>query len=96
MTGKNEKFEFFENLFHTKPKMQQETIEAMKNNHFDAYLRNKAVQTFRNINASNIKTLDEVLIVSRRKHVKPESQATTKHKWHKPTLMATKSHCLTF
>ena len=29
------------------------------------------------------KTLDDVLIVFRRKYVKPESQATAKHKWHK-------------
>ena len=29
------------------------------------------------------KTLDDVLIVFRRKYVKPESQSTAKHKWHK-------------
>ena len=32
------------------------------------------------------KTLDDVLIVFRRKYVKPESQATAKHKWHKLTF----------
>ena len=34
----------------------------------------------------NKKTLDDVLLVFRRKYVKPESQATAKHKWHKLTF----------
>ena len=36
------------------------------------------------INASN--TLDGVLIVFQRKHVRPQSQVTAKHKWHKLTF----------
>ena len=83
---KNEKFELFEDLFHTMLKMQPEMTEAMKINHFHAHLRKEALQTFRNISAINKKTLDDVLIVFRRKHVKPESQATAKHKWHKLTF----------
>ena len=83
--GKNEKFELFEDLFHTMLKMQPEMTEAMKINHFHAHLRKEALQTFRNISASNKKTLNDVLIVFRRKYVKPESQATAKHKWHKLT-----------
>ena len=78
--GKNEKFELFEDLFHTMLKMQPEMTEAMKINHFHAHLRKEALQTFRNISAVNKKTLDDVLIVFRRKYVKPESQATAKHK----------------
>ena len=81
--GKNEKFELSEDLFQTMLKMQPEMTEAMKINHFHAHLRKEALQTFRNISASNKKTLDDVLIVFRRKYVKPESQATAKHKWHK-------------
>ena len=81
--GKNEKFELFEDLFHSMLKMQPEMTEAMKINHFHAHLRKEALQTFRNISAVNKKTLDDVLIVFRRKYVKPESQATAKHKWHK-------------
>ena len=81
--GKNMKFELFEELFHTMHKMQLEMTEAMKNNHFHAHLRKEAFQTFRNISASNKKTLDDVLIVFERKYVKPKSQATAKHKWHK-------------
>ena len=67
-------------------KMQTEMTEAMKINRFQANLRKEALQTFRNISASNKKTLDDVLIVFRRKYVKPESQATAKHKWHKLTF----------
>ena len=84
--GKNEKFELFEDLFHTMLKMQPEMTKAKKINHFHAHLRKKALQTFRNISASTKKTLDDVLIVFRRKYVKPESQATAKHKWHKLTF----------
>ena len=84
--GKNEKFELFEDLFHTMLKMQPEMTEAMKINHFHDHLRKEALQKFRNISAVNRKTLDDVLIVFRRKYVKPESQATAKHKWHKLTF----------
>ena len=80
--GKNKKFELFEELFHIMLKMQPEMTEAMKVNQFHAHLRKEALQTFRKTSASNKKTLDNVLIVFRRKHVKPESQATAKHKWH--------------
>ena len=61
--GKNEKFELFEDLFHTMIKMQPEMTEAMKINHFHAHLQKEALQTFRNISAINKKTLDDVLIV---------------------------------
>ena len=84
--GKNEKFELFEDLFHTMLQMQPEMTEAMKINHFHAHLRKEALQTFRNISALNKKTLDEVLIVFRRKYVRPKSQATAKHIWHKLTF----------
>ena len=84
--GKNEKFELFEDLFHTMLKMQPQMTEAMKINHFHAHLRKKILRTFRNISALNKKTLDDVLIVFRRIYVKPESQATAKHKWHKLTF----------
>ena len=84
--GKNENFKLFEDLFHTMLKMQPEMPEAMKINNFHAHLRKEALQTFRNISAINKKTLDDVLIVFRRKYVKPVSQATAKHKWHKLTF----------
>ena len=84
--GKNEKFELIEDLFHTRLKMQPEMTEAMKVNHFHAHLRKQALQRFRNKSASNKKTLDDVLIVFRRKYVQPKSQATTKHKQQKFTF----------
>ena len=81
--GKSEMFELFEDLFHTTIKMQPDMTEAMKINHFHSLLRKIALQTFRNINTANRQTLEDVLAVFRRKYVKPESQATAKHKWHK-------------
>ena len=72
--GKNEKFELFEDLFQTMLKMQPEMTETMKINHFHAHLRKEALQTFRNISASNKRTLDDELLVFRRKYVKAESQ----------------------
>ena len=80
--GKNEKFELFEDLFHTMIKMQPEVNEQMKINHFHSLLRKNALQTFRNINSTKRQTLEDVLVIFRRKYVNPESQATAKHKWH--------------
>ena len=42
---KSEKFELFEDLFHTMIKMQPEMTEAMKINHFHSLLRKNALQT---------------------------------------------------
>ena len=84
--GKSEKFELFEDLFHTMIKMQPTMTEQMKINHFHSLLRKGALQTFRNINSINRQTLEDVLIIFRRKYVKPESQATAKHKWHRLTF----------
>ena len=81
--GKSEKFELFEDLFHTMIKMQPDMTETMKINHFHSLLRKNALQTFRNINTANRQTLEDILAVFRGKYVKPESQATAKHKWHR-------------
>ena len=80
--GKSKKFQLFEDLFHTMIKMQPTMKEQMKINHFHSLLRKGALQTFRNINSINRQTLEDVLVIFRRKYVKPESQATAKHKWH--------------
>ena len=76
--GKSEKFELFEDLFHTMIKMQP-MREQIKINHFHSLLRKGALQTFRNINSINRQTLEDMLVIFRRKYVKPESQATAKH-----------------
>ena len=81
--GKNEKFELFEDLFHTMLKMQPEMTEAMKINHFHSLLRKEALQTFKNIQSTSRTTLEEILVIFRRKYVKPQSVATAKHKWHR-------------
>ena len=81
--GKSDKFQLFEDLFHTMIKMQPEMTEQMKINHFHSLLRKNALQTFRNINSTNRQTLEDVLVIFRRKYVKPESQATAKHQWHR-------------
>ena len=80
--SKSEKFELFEDLFHTTIKMQPEMTEQMKITHFHSLLKKNALQAFRNINSTNRQTLEDVLVIFRRKYVKPESQATAKHKWH--------------
>ena len=84
--GKSEKFELFEDLFHTMIKMQPAMTEQMKINHFHSLLRKGALQTFRNTNSINRQTLEDVLVIFRRKYVKPESQATAKQKWHRLTF----------
>ena len=71
--GKSENFELFEDLFHTMIKMQPEMTEQMKINHFHSLLRKNALQTFKNINSTNRQTLEDVLVIFRRKYVKPES-----------------------
>ena len=81
--GKSEKFELFEDLFHTMIKMQPEMSEQKKINHFHSLLQKNGLQTFRKISAPNRQTLEDVLVIFRRKYVKPESQATAKHKWHR-------------
>ena len=63
--------------------MQPDMTETMKINHFHSLLRKNALQTFRNINTANRQTLEDILAVFCRKYVKPESQATAKHKWHR-------------
>ena len=81
--GKSENFELLEDLFHTMIKMQPVMTELMKINHFYSLLRKGALQTFRNINIINSQTLEDVLVIFRRKYLKQESQATAKLKWHR-------------
>ena len=80
---KNEKFEYFEDLFHTTLKMQPTLTEEMKINHFHAHLRGLALKTFKKIQRTPTTTLEDILIVFRRKYVKPESSASAKHRFHR-------------
>ena len=65
--GKSEKFELFEDLFHTMIRMQPDMTEAKKINHFHSLLRKNALETFRNIITANRQTLEDILAVFRRK-----------------------------
>ena len=80
---KNEKFEYFEDLFHTTLRMQPNLTEEMKINHFHAHLRGLALKTFKNIQRTPNTTLDDILKVFRRKYVKPESSASAKHRFNR-------------
>ena len=81
--GKIGKFDLFEDIFHTMIKMQPEMSEQMKINHFHSSFRKGAIQKFRNISTTNRQTLKDVLVIFRRNYVKPETQATAKHEWHR-------------
>ena len=79
--GKSEKFELFEDFFSHDDKDATGQDGKKKINHFHFYYAKK--HQFRNINSANRQTLEDILAVFRRKRVKPESEATAKHKWHK-------------
>ena len=61
--GKTEKFELFEDLFHTMTKMQPPMTEQMKINHFHSLVRKGALQAFRKINSISRHTLEDVLVI---------------------------------
>ena len=46
-------------------------------------MRGDALQTFKNINGPSRENLGQIRAVFRRKYVKPQSMATTKHKFQK-------------
>ena len=79
----NKKFESFEDLFHTTLRMQPALTEEVKINHFHAHLRGLALKTFKNIQRTPTTTLEDILVVFRRKYVKPESSASAKHRFHR-------------
>ena len=80
---KNERFEYFEDLFHTTLRMQPKLTEDMKINHFHAHLRGLALKTFKNIQRTPTTTLEDIFKVFRRKYVKPESSASAKHRFNR-------------
>ena len=80
---KNEKFEYFEDLFHTTLRMQSNLTDEMKINHFHAHLRGLALKTFKNIRRTPSTTLEDILKVFRRKYMKPESSASAKHRFNR-------------
>ena len=81
--GKSEKFELFEDLFETSLKIHNQLTEDDRNNYFHSLMRGDALKTFKNNNGPTRENLGEILAVFRRKYVKPQSMATTKHKFQK-------------
>ena len=79
----NEKFEYFEDLFHTTLRMQRNLTEEMKNNHVHARLRDLALKKFKNIQRTSTTTLKDIPKVFHRKNVKPESSASAKHRFNR-------------
>ena len=79
--GKSEKFELFQDLFRTSLKIHNQLTEEDKIYYFHSLMRGDALQTFKNITSPNRENLGEILTVFRRKNVKPQSMATTKHKF---------------
>ena len=80
---KSEKIEFFEDLFQTSLKTQNQLTEGDKINFYHSLMRCDALQTFKNITSLNRENLGEILNVFRRKYVKPQSMATAKHKFQR-------------
>ena len=79
--GKSEKIELLEYLFQTSLKIHNQLTEEDKVNSFHSLMRGDALQTLKNISSSNRENLTEILILFRRKHVKPQSMTTAKHKF---------------
>ena len=71
---KKEKFEYFEDLFHTT--LQPNLTEDIKINYFHAHLKGLALETFKNIQRTPNTILEDILNVFRRKYVK---SASAKH-----------------
>ena len=83
---KSEKFELFEDLFQTSLKIHNQLTEEDKIYYFHTLMRGDALQTFKNIGSPNRENLAEILTVFRRKHLKPQSMATAKHKFQQPVF----------
>ena len=66
--------------------MQPALTEEMKTNDFHAHLRGLALKTFKNIQRTPTTTLEDILVVFRRKYVKPEYSAPAKHRFHRLTF----------
>ena len=81
--GKSEKFKLFEDLCQASLKIHNQLTEEGRINYFHSLMRGDALQIFKNINGPTGENLGETLAVFRRKYVKPQSMATTKHKFQK-------------
>ena len=81
--GKPERFELFEDFFQTSLKIHNQLTEEVRINYFHSFMRGDALQTFTNIDGPTRENVGEILAVFRKKYVKPQLIATTKHKFKK-------------
>ena len=79
--GKSEKFELIEDRFQTVLKNHNQLTQEIKIIFFHSLMRGDALQTFKNITSPNRENLGKILSVLRRKYVKLQSMATTKHRF---------------
>ena len=77
--GKSEKFELFEDFFQTNLKNHNKLTEDDKINYFHFLKRGDALETFKNFENPARENFGENLTVFRRKNVKPQPIATSKH-----------------
>ena len=94
--GKTEKLELFEDLFQTSLKIHNQLSEEHKINYFHSLMRGDALQTFKNITSPARENLEEILVIFRRKYVKPQSMATAKHKFQKLVFDPSKQKLVDF
>ena len=83
---KSEKFEVFEDLLPTSLKIHKQLTEKDKINYFQSLMRCDAPRLFKNITSPNRENLREILPALRGKNVKPQSMATTEHKFQQLVL----------
>ena len=81
--GKPEKFELSEDLFQTSLQIFNQLTGEDKINYFHSLMRGDALQTFKKISSPYRENLGEILTVFHRKYVKPQSIATSKHKFQR-------------
>ena len=66
--------------------MKPHLTKAFKISHFEVHLQKEALQAIRMKSPPTRNILENILMVFRSKYVKPESQVTAKHEWHKLTF----------
>ena len=77
------KNELCEDLFQTSLKIHNQLTEEDKIKYFHSLRRGDELQILKNITSSNRENLREILTLFSRKYVKPQSMATTKHKFQR-------------
>ena len=83
---KSKVFELNDDLLQRSWIIHSELTEENRIHYFHSLMRGDALQTFKNISSLSRENLAEILAVFPRKCVKPQSMATTKHKFQRFVL----------